>query len=168
MARAVPRGVCVRRGITFVMSGPASVPRAAWAGAGGWSRGTRRSPFCSCASRPSTVPPPPCILTVAHFPLYDDEISIMRSNLFCFLSCLLTTVLFPAVILSFLFFFAALAYFYPVIEYSKTKLDCEYVAKNYIKKNKNLNKINREQLRMLSTNFCNGGDEIYEIKNIND
>ena len=67
-----------------------------------------------------------------------------------------------------LFILSVLAYFYPVIKYSKTKLDCEYVAKNYIKKNKNLNKINREQLRMLSTNFCNGGDEIYEIKNIND
>ena len=29
----------------------------------------------------------------------------------------------------------------------------------------NLNKINKKQLGMLSTNFCNGGNEIYEIEN---
>ena len=71
------------------------------------------------------------------------------------------------IILTFLFFCAALAYFYPVIEYSKTKLDCESVARKYIKENKNLTEINIKQLNMLSTNFCNGGDEIYEIENIN-
>ena len=65
----------------------------------------------------------------------------------------------------FLFVLATFAYFYPVIKYSKTKLDCETIAKNYIKENKNLTNINRKQLRMLSTNFCNGGDEIYEIEN---
>ena len=69
-------------------------------------------------------------------------------------------------IFSFLFIFVVLAYFYPVIKYSKIKLDCEFTAQNYIKENKNLNKINRKQLKMLSTNFCNGGDEIYEIENI--
>ena len=69
-------------------------------------------------------------------------------------------------IFSFLFIFGVLAYFYPVIKYSKIKLDCEFTAQNYIKENKNLNKINRKQLKMLSTNFCNGGDEIYEIENI--
>ena len=69
-------------------------------------------------------------------------------------------------IFSFLFIFIALAYFYPVIKYSKTKLNCELIAQNYIKENKNLNKINKKQLKMLSTNFCNGGDEIYEIENI--
>ena len=65
-----------------------------------------------------------------------------------------------------IFFLGGLAYFYPVIKYSKTKLDCETIAENYILKNKNLNIINKKQLRMLSTNFCNGGDEIYEIENI--
>ena len=65
-----------------------------------------------------------------------------------------------------LFFLAAIAYFYPVVKYSKTKLDCQSVAKIYIKQNKNLNKINKKELKMLSTNFCNGGDEIYEIENI--
>ena len=65
-----------------------------------------------------------------------------------------------------LFFLAAIAYFYPVVKYSKTKLDCQSVAKVYIKENKNLNKINKKELKMLTTNFCNGGDEIYEIENI--
>ena len=69
--------------------------------------------------------------------------------------------------LIFIFFFVlfGLAYIYPVVKYSKTKLDCEIIAKNYILENKNLIKINSKQLRMLSTNFCNGGEEIYEIEN---
>ena len=69
-------------------------------------------------------------------------------------------------ILTFLLILVGLAYFYPVVKYSKTKLDCELIAKKYIKENKNLTKINSNQLNMLSTNFCNGGDEIYEIENI--
>ena len=69
----------------------------------------------------------------------------------------------------FILFFVliGLAYFYPVVKYSKAKLNCEAIAKNYIKKNKKLINISRKQLRMLSTNFCNGGDEIYEIENVN-
>ena len=67
-----------------------------------------------------------------------------------------------------LFVFVGLAYFYPLVKYSKTKLDCESTAKNYIKENKNLNNISRKQLKMLSTNFCNGGEELYEIENIKD
>ena len=67
-----------------------------------------------------------------------------------------------------LFFLAGLAYFYPVVKYSKTKLDCESAAKNYIMENKILNKINSKELRMLSTNFCNGGQEIYEFENLED
>ena len=71
-------------------------------------------------------------------------------------------------ILTFFVFLVGMTYFYPVVKYSKNKLDCENSAKNYITENKNLIKINRKQLRMLSTNFCNGGDEIYEIENIKD
>ena len=56
-------------------------------------------------------------------------------------------------------------YFYPVIRYAKNKLDCETIAKNYIIENKNIVKINNKKLRMLSTNFCNGGNEIYKIEN---
>ena len=70
-------------------------------------------------------------------------------------------------ILTFLFVLAGLTYFFPVVKYSKSKLECESISKNYILENKNLNKINRKQLGMLSTNFCNGGNEIYEIENIN-
>ena len=56
-------------------------------------------------------------------------------------------------------------YFYPVIKHAKNKLDCESIAKNYIIKNKNIGKINKKELKMLSTNFCYGGEEIYEIEN---
>ena len=70
--------------------------------------------------------------------------------------------------LIFIFFFvlAGLTYFYPVVRYSKTKLDCETIAKRYMLENKNLKKINRKELGMLTTNFCNGGNEIYEIENL--
>jgi len=71
-------------------------------------------------------------------------------------------------IVIFLFVLAGLTYFYPVVKYSKNRLDCENKAQNYILNNKNLMNINKNQLRMLSTNFCNGGDEIYEIKNLED
>ena len=64
--------------------------------------------------------------------------------------------------------FSSLAYFYPVIKNYKTKLECQSIVKNYIKQNKNLSKINNEQLIMLSTNYCNGGNDIYEINNSND
>ena len=63
------------------------------------------------------------------------------------------------------FIVIALAYFYPVIKHSKNKLDCETFAKNYIIKNKSTNGINNKELRMLSTNFCYGGKEIFEIEN---
>ncbi len=69
-------------------------------------------------------------------------------------------------LITFLFLIAFLAYFYPVIKHSKNKLDCEVVAKNYIIKNKNLIRINKRELKMLSTNFCYGGKEIYEIENL--
>jgi len=66
----------------------------------------------------------------------------------------------------FLFITAILAYFYPVIKHSKNILDCKAIAKNYIIKNKNLIGFNERKLNMLSTNFCYGGEEIYEIENL--
>ena len=69
-------------------------------------------------------------------------------------------------IIIFLFIITSLAYFYPVIKHAKNKLDCEAVAKNYIFKNKNTNGINNREIKMLSTNFCYGGEEIYEIENL--
>ena len=69
-------------------------------------------------------------------------------------------------LLTYLLIITTLAYFYPVIRHSKNKLDCEAIAKNYIIRNKNILRINKRELKMLSTNFCYGGKEIYEIKNL--
>ena len=69
-------------------------------------------------------------------------------------------------IFKFLFCVTVFAYLYPVVKQSKNKLECQTIAKDYIMKNKDLIKISRKELRMLSTNFCNGGKEIYEIENI--
>ena len=66
----------------------------------------------------------------------------------------------------FLFVITTFAYFYPVIKHAKNKLDCEAIAKNYIIKNKNIIGINNREIKMISTNFCNGGEEIYEIENL--
>ena len=69
-------------------------------------------------------------------------------------------------LITFFFVIATFAYFYPVIKHAKNKLDCEAIAKNYIIKNKNLIEIDNRELKMLSTNFCYGGEEIYEIENL--
>ena len=69
-------------------------------------------------------------------------------------------------VITFLFLITTFSYFYPVIKHAKNKLDCEAVAKNYIVKNKNTKGINKSEIKMLSTNFCYGGEEIYEIKNL--
>ncbi len=69
-------------------------------------------------------------------------------------------------LITFFFFIAISAYFYPVVKHSKNKLYCEAIAKNYIINNKNVSGINKSELKMLSTNFCYGGEEIYEIKNL--
>jgi len=69
-------------------------------------------------------------------------------------------------IILFLFVITTLAYFYPVIKHAKNKLDCEAIAKNYIIKNKNIFGINNREIKMISTNFCYGGEEIYEIENL--
>ncbi len=69
-------------------------------------------------------------------------------------------------LITFLFVITTLGYFYPVIKHAKNKLDCEATAKNYIIKNKNTKGINNREIKMLSTNFCHGGEEIYEIKNL--
>ena len=69
-------------------------------------------------------------------------------------------------LITFLFVITTFAYFYPVIKHANNKLDCEAIAKNYIIKNKNIIGINNRELKMLSTNFCYGGEEIYEIENL--
>ncbi len=69
-------------------------------------------------------------------------------------------------IIIFLFVISVLGYFYPVIKHAKNKLDCEVIAKNYIIKNKNIFEINNREIKMISTNFCYGGEEIYELENL--
>jgi len=69
-------------------------------------------------------------------------------------------------IIIFLFVITTLSYFYPVIKHAKNKLDCEAIAKNYIIKNKNIIGISNREIKMISTNFCYGGEEIYEIENL--
>ena len=69
-------------------------------------------------------------------------------------------------LITFLFVITTFAYFYPVIKHAKNKLDCEANAKNYIIKNKNIIGINNREIKMISTNFCYGGEEIYEIENL--
>ena len=69
-------------------------------------------------------------------------------------------------VITILFLLAILGYFYPVIKHAKNKLDCERVARNYIINNKNIKQINKKELKMLSTNFCYGGEEVYEIENL--
>ena len=69
-------------------------------------------------------------------------------------------------LMTFLFIIATFAYFYPVIKHANNKLDCEAIAKDYIIKNKNTIGSNNRELKMLSTNFCYGGEEIYEIENL--
>ena len=68
--------------------------------------------------------------------------------------------------ITFLFLITSMAYFYPVIKHAKNKLDCQEIAKNYIIKNKNTIGITSREIKMLSTNFCYGGEEIYEIENL--
>ena len=69
-------------------------------------------------------------------------------------------------LITILFMITLIIYFYPVIKHSKNKLDCEAIAQDYITKNKKTNNINKRELKMLSTNFCYGGEEIYEIENL--
>ena len=69
-------------------------------------------------------------------------------------------------LITFLFIIATLLYLNPVIKHARNKLDCEAIAKNYIIKNKKITRINKKELKMLSTNFCYGGEEIYEIENL--
>ena len=69
-------------------------------------------------------------------------------------------------LITFLFAITTFAYFYPVIKHANNKLNCEAIAKNYIIKKKNTIGINNRELKMLSTNFCYGGEEIYEIENL--
>ena len=58
-----------------------------------------------------------------------------------------------------------LVYFYPVVKDAKNRLDCEKNFKDYIINNKNTKQLNKREVKLLATNFCYGGEEIYEIEN---
>ena len=68
-------------------------------------------------------------------------------------------------ILTIFFIATTFVYFYPVTKHAKHKLNCEAIAEKYIIKNKNITFISKKEIKMLSTNFCYGGEEIYEIEN---
>ena len=69
-------------------------------------------------------------------------------------------------ILTILFLVTTFVYFYPVIKHAKNKLDCESIAEKYIIQNKNITLFSKKEIKMLSTNFCYGGEEIYAIENL--
>ena len=64
-----------------------------------------------------------------------------------------------------LFLIFAIIYFQPVINYSRNKNQCQRDFKNFILKEKLNNRIDTYTTKMLSVNFCNGGDEINKIIN---
>jgi hypothetical protein len=68
--------------------------------------------------------------------------------------------------IKFLFIITMIAYFYPVIKQAKNIIECESIAKNYFINNKDIKGINKREIKMLSTNFCYGGEEIYKIENL--
>ena len=68
-------------------------------------------------------------------------------------------------ILTIFFLVTTFVYFYPVIKHAKNKLDCESIAEKYIIQNKNITLFSKKEIKMLSTNLCYGGEEIYEIEN---
>ena len=56
-------------------------------------------------------------------------------------------------------------YLYPVVKESKNKLECQEIANSLILENKNSYNLNKKQLKTISTNFCNGGNEFIGIEN---
>ena len=59
----------------------------------------------------------------------------------------------------FLFLFT-LGYFQPVIKYSNSKLKCQKTAFDFINKSTSFKNENIKMVKMLSVNFCSGGNEI--------
>ena len=67
-------------------------------------------------------------------------------------------------IFTILFILSALIYVQPIINYSKEKLKCQKDAISYLTGSQILNKRYKSKLRMLSINFCNGGNEYKNFK----
>ena len=67
------------------------------------------------------------------------------------------------IFLMFLFLFT-LGYFQPVIKDSNSKLRCQNTAYNSIKEINRLKSENLKRLKMLTVNYCNGGNGIEYLK----
>ena len=67
------------------------------------------------------------------------------------------------IFLIFLFLFT-LGYFQPVIKYSNSKLKCQKTAFDFINKSTSLKNENIKMVKMLSVNFCSGGNEIEYLR----
>jgi len=67
------------------------------------------------------------------------------------------------IFLIFLFLFT-LGYFQPVIRYSNSKLKCQKVAYDLIKEINLFKSENHEMLEILTVNYCNGGNEIEDLR----
>ena len=65
----------------------------------------------------------------------------------------------------FLFLFT-LGYFQPVIKYSNSKLKCQKTAFNFINKSTSFKNENIKRVKMLSVNFCSGGNEIEYFREV--
>mgnify|MGYP001225134196 FL=1 len=65
-------------------------------------------------------------------------------------------------LIAFVFFVIALAYFQPVIKYSRSKLKCQSRAEKYIK-NIYPKEIDEEIATLYAYNYCNGGNQIEDL-----
>tara|TARA_B100000614_G_scaffold228097_1_gene219626 strand:+ start:91 stop:525 length:435 start_codon:yes stop_codon:yes gene_type:complete len=70
------------------------------------------------------------------------------------------------VILALTLFIFTICYLSPLINYSKTKLKCQRTFRDYIFKNNTSENLKGSELRMLAVNFCNGGEEFDNLKNL--
>ena len=67
------------------------------------------------------------------------------------------------IFLIFLFLFT-MGYFLPVIKDSNSKLKCQKEAFKYINENTSFKRENLKRIKMLTINFCNGGNEIEYLR----
>tara|TARA_Y100000589_G_scaffold141993_1_gene135466 strand:+ start:1091 stop:1519 length:429 start_codon:yes stop_codon:yes gene_type:complete len=68
-------------------------------------------------------------------------------------------------LLALILFIFSIGYIQPLINYSRTKLNCQKTFKNYIFKNKSLQDLKISELKMIAVNFCNGGQEFDKVNN---
>tara|TARA_Y100001968_G_scaffold332518_1_gene390964 strand:+ start:1960 stop:2394 length:435 start_codon:yes stop_codon:yes gene_type:complete len=70
------------------------------------------------------------------------------------------------IIFALILFIFTIGYIQPVIRYSRTKLLCQKTFKDYMLKIKPIQSLKDKELKMLSVNFCNGGEEIDNLNNL--